>query len=111
MIPKPKSLIEWMNTHYPTIKEKHRYSYACFECRKAFKERLPYEGVACCPVCGGEVWCMGLQFEVPRRENKAAWKRIYKRRTYARDRMTEGTRLLHRIEEDAGIRDRRDRRW
>ena len=97
------NLMEWMKV-IPPEPTKHRYSYACFECRKAFREHMPFERVACCPQCGGKVWGMGMQFQPPRKQNKSAWQRIYRRRTHTREYISHGTPLLYRIERDAGLR-------
>jgi hypothetical protein len=97
------------------------FSYACFTCRKAFKQArrnlitietnhrtwLHEAAVHTCPQCSGKLWNMGRKFKPPRKDDETAWEKVYEWRTQARDVVTKGSQLLHRIEEDARIRTRR----
>ena len=57
-------------------------SYACFDCRKAFKRSLgnaspakyPLEMI--CPNCSGIAVCLGLHFKAPRASDKKQWKKV-----------------------------------
>lgn len=92
------------------------FSYACFTCRKSFKQPLRNEGLPVptqqlrqisdhkCPECGDNLWNMGRKFKPPRKDDEAAWQWVYEWRTQARDPITKGSLLLHRIERDAGLR-------
>lgn len=52
----------------------YKMRFACFDCRKAFKEANPdYEGTVVCPQCGTTMAAMGLDFKPPRQTDTKAW--------------------------------------
>lgn len=62
-----------MNTYKP--------HYACFDCRKSFKRRLPRDvghtgpsKAAICPQCARPMADMGLDFQLPKKSDLKAWK-------------------------------------
>lgn len=58
--------------------------YACFDCRKVFKRRLPKDvgkswdeqKEARCPQCGNYIADMGLDFAAPKKDNSKAWEHL-----------------------------------
>ena len=62
--------------------------YACFDCRKAFKQTSfwelpeharpsdPSERVCPCPECGQPMHDMGLDFKAPRQSDVKQWKKV-----------------------------------
>jgi DNA-directed RNA polymerase subunit RPC12/RpoP len=62
----------------------YKQHYACFECRKSFKQPLdahrPPEGErsgdVTCPQCGGPMHSMGLDFQAPPRRNTRQWEKV-----------------------------------
>jgi hypothetical protein len=104
------------------MREKHYlFCYACFDCRKAFKQPLKnltaFEtgrikiwrevGVHLCPQCGSTMQSMGRKFKPPRQTDDAGWQAAYEKFVQAKDWTSKGTLLLYRIEENAGLRRRR----
>ncbi len=52
----------------------YKVRFACFDCRKAFKEANPdYEGTIACPQCGTTMAPMGLDFKPPRQSDAKSW--------------------------------------
>ena len=65
----------------------YREHYACFDCRKSFKERdghvprsLPKQPTlprqVPCPDCGRAMTAMGLDFKAPRRRDRKQWIKV-----------------------------------
>lgn len=52
-----------------------RVSYACFDCRVAFKQE-PNRDVAPCPNCGGDMYEMGWSFKAPSKRDVNQWKKV-----------------------------------
>jgi len=51
--------------------------FACFECRKAFKQNYcRYNEVLKCPDCGRPMTWMGRAFRAPRRDNTKQWRKV-----------------------------------
>jgi len=54
-----------------------RVSYACFDCRVAFKkDDFQCGEVTPCPNCGGDMHQMGWSFKAPRRRDANQWKKV-----------------------------------
>jgi hypothetical protein len=51
--------------------------YACFKCRRAFKQwpEVATEQV-CCPECGDVVHDLGLDFKPPKQANRKQWQKV-----------------------------------
>lgn len=61
----------------------YRMPYACFNCRISLKEDLMYfgdtetqESSVRCPNCGQGMKPMGHDFQAPRKQNKAQWRKV-----------------------------------
>jgi DNA-directed RNA polymerase subunit RPC12/RpoP len=99
---------------------RYLFSYACFTCRKAFKQptrngylmvvghnRIWHEVSAHqCPECGGKLYFMGRKFKPPRQSDKVGWQAAYEKFVQAKDWTSKGTLLLYQIEANAGLRRR-----
>jgi hypothetical protein len=65
-----------------TKRLKYLMQHACFECRKAFKQDIPYLPNAeprpdpVCPECGGKMWEMGGTFRAPKQSDVKQWRKV-----------------------------------
>jgi predicted RNA-binding Zn-ribbon protein involved in translation (DUF1610 family) len=54
--------------------------FACFDCRKSFKQRLSFSRQAnkflTCPECGKAMWEMGRQFKAPKQSDVKQWRKV-----------------------------------
>jgi hypothetical protein len=51
-------------------------SFACFECRKAFKKRFVPEQDHKCPQCANPLAHMGRSFKAPRKTEATQWEKV-----------------------------------
>ncbi len=63
------------------IKKIYKYnnSFACFNCRKAFKREvviLKAKNTLTCPNCGGASYNLGRHFKAPKQMNIQQWKKV-----------------------------------
>lgn len=54
----------------------YKNKFACFDCRKVFKEHERFVGLRCCPQCGGEVVRMPKSWRPPAQDNVKEWERF-----------------------------------
>lgn len=63
----------------------YKYPYACFSCRKMFKQTSPWDTPAKqrvferevkCPQCGGLMKSMGHDFKAPKQHDVKQWKKV-----------------------------------
>ena len=54
--------------------------FACFDCRKCFKQRLRFSQWGTrrppCPQCKSEMWRMGTAFKAPPTRNVKQWRKV-----------------------------------
>lgn len=68
----------YMNDYPP--KKFYTMQYACFGCRKCFKQRVPYRSIKqtshVCPQCGVQMWMMGIAFKAPKQTDVKQWRKV-----------------------------------
>lgn len=58
----------------------HLMQFACFQCRKSYKQRLSFVRLRkhspLCPECSAEMWEMGRQFKAPKQSDVKQWRKV-----------------------------------
>lgn len=65
-LPRPRSQYEFITQYLA--------HWACFACKKAYKQRYSAPGV--CPQCGQPMENMGMDFRVPRQKDTEQWAKV-----------------------------------
>ncbi|MCP9494435.1 MAG: DUF433 domain-containing protein [Pyrinomonadaceae bacterium MAG19_C2-C3] len=59
-----------------------KMQYACFNCRKTYKQTIPYlrprelDRERFCPQCRSRMWMMGVAFKAPKQTNIKQWTKV-----------------------------------